>query len=77
VPTVSRRDVNRVWDLRNLANCGPKADAAIPDSTYSVEKPGFSVLALFRQLVIESVNGQQDSMQPIRANSGEANVVER
>jgi hypothetical protein len=35
------------------------------------------VLALFRQLVIESVNCQQDSVQPIRANSGEANVVER
>jgi hypothetical protein len=44
---------------------------------YSVEKPGFSVPALFRQLVIESVNSQQDSVQPIRANSGEANVVER
>jgi hypothetical protein len=44
---------------------------------YSVEKPGFSVLALFRRLVIESVNCQQDSVQPIRANSGEANVVER
>jgi hypothetical protein len=44
---------------------------------YSVEKLCFSVLALFRQLVIESVSCQQDSVQPIRANSGEANVVER
>jgi hypothetical protein len=44
---------------------------------YSVEKLGFSVLGLFRQLVVESVNCQQDSVQPTRANSGEANVVER
>ena len=46
-------------------------------TAYSVEKLGFSVLPLFLQLVIESVNCQQDSVQPIRANSGEANVVER
>jgi branched-subunit amino acid transport protein len=45
--------------------------------TYCVEKLDFSVLALFRQLVIESVNCQQDALQPIRANPGEANVVER
>jgi hypothetical protein len=48
-----------------------------PLTVYSVEKPGFSVLGLFRQLVIESVNCQQDSVQPTKANSGEAIVVER
>jgi len=48
-----------------------------PLLAYSVEKLGFSVLGLFRQLVIESVNCQQDSVQPTRANSGEAIVVER
>ena len=43
----------------------------------AAEELGFYVLVLFRQLAIESVNCQQDSAQPIRASSGDANVVER
>jgi hypothetical protein len=55
----------------------PKAALQRGKPTYSVEKLGFSVLALFRQPVIESDNCQQVCIEPNRDDSGKTTADRR